>query len=274
ACGLTPPAPPTPEFAAQPSAITAVAPRPSATALAPLNLASDGETIRLRMLHSHENWRSIWAQLHAVVPLPEGTDDFIRLARLQVWIRQPNEVLLLRGSFGDADPDYFFVSNGFRFLEANLVTGETQEAEVLPGILPPFSDSEETTDPISIFAIGRLIFPAGLSQRRGTYEVIGEATVAGRGAVIVDFTPQATGLIVDRFHIDALTGVLLRHQVLDLSGGDERVVSDVSLAPIIYDAEFDPGLFRLAIPDNVHFQEGPEWNAIGDWEDMPPIDSY
>jgi hypothetical protein len=75
ACSVSPPATPTGEVATQAPPVTAqpeIAPsatpeQPSASPtttspaamLTPLDLASDLEAIRLRMLHSHENWRSI-----------------------------------------------------------------------------------------------------------------------------------------------------------------------------------------------------------------------
>jgi len=109
-----------------------------------------------------------------------------------------------------------------------------------------------------------MIFPVGLAQRQGTYELVGEDRVAGRAALIVDFTPQPTGPIVDRFYMDALTGVLLQHQVLDTTAGGERVESDIVVTRIVYDPEFAPDLFRLEIPESLCFQEGPEWSVIGD----------
>ena len=114
------------------------------------------------------------------------------------------------------------------------------------------------------YPAGEMIFPVGLVQRQGTYELLGEDRVAGRAALIVDFTPQPTGPIVDRFYIDALTGVLLRHQVLDTTAGGERVGSDIVVTRIVYDPEFAPDLFRLEIPESLCFQEGPEWSVIGD----------
>ena len=237
----------------------------SPSALLPLDLTSDLETIRLRMLHSHENWRSIWVELEVTEFPPEGSDLLVRFRRLQVWVRQPGDVLLLRGPV-DGDPDYLFLLYGTRYLEADLATGATQEAEIAPYALEPFVAPEEITDTIygyplaemMVYPAGEMIFPTGLAQRQGTYELIGEDTVAGRAALIVDFTPQPTGLIADRFHIDALTGVLLRHQVLGKTGGGERVESDLVVTRIVYDPEFASDLFTVGLPDSLHFQGPPE----------------
>lgn len=239
---------------------------PTATeTLAPLGLQSDLESIRLRMLHSQDYWHSMWMELEVTEYPPEGSDLLVRFLRLQAWIRQPAEVLLLRGPI-DGDPDYMLVSDGARYLEADLSTGLTQEGEIAPFVLEPFVPPEAITDTITGYPLagmigypaGEMIFPTGLAQRQGTYELIGEDNVAGRAALIVDWTPQPTGLIADRFRIDALTGVLLRHQVLGKTGGGERVQSDLVVTHILYDPEFANDLFTVTQPESLHFQAPPE----------------
>ena len=243
---------------------TRTATAPAAT-LVPLDLLSDLETIRLRMLQSHNNWHSIWVELEVTEFPPEGSDLLVRYSRFQVWVRQPAEVLLLRGPV-DGDPDYLFVSDGARYLEADLSTGLTQEGEIAPYVLEPFVAPEEITDTIYGYPLAgmfgypaaEMIFPTGLAQRQGTYELIGEDNVVGRAALIVDWTPQPTGLIADRFRIDALTGVLLRHQVLGKTGGGERVESDLVVTRIVYDPEFASDLFTVGLPEDLRFQEPAE----------------
>lgn len=276
ACGGLPPATPAGEVATQaeilpsstPEQPTAAPPTLTSPAppLAPLDLTSDIEAIRLRMLHSHETWRSLWVQFHLVVFPLEGSDQPIHLERLQVWIRQPAELLLLNGSWGDVDPDYFFVSDGTLFLDADLRAGTIQEGDVAPGILEPFLPPEELTGAIIShplaemigYPAGPMIFPVGLAQRQGTYELIGEDTVAGRAALILDFTPRPAGLIFERLSLDALTGLLLRQQVLTKTADGEQMLSDLYVFPIKYDPAFPAGLFTLEVPESVRFQEAPE----------------
>jgi len=237
-----------------------IGPTQAVATLLPLSLQSDLETIRLRMLHSHQNWRSIWLELEVTEYPPEGSDLLVRYHRVQVWVRQPAELLLLRGP-ADGDPDYFSVSDGTHFLEADLSTGATQEGEITPYALEPFVAPEAITDTISGHPLegmirypgGEMVFPTGLAQRQGTFELIGEDAVAGRDALIVDWAPQPTGLIADRFRIDALTGVLLRHQVLGKTGGGERVESDLAVTHIVFDPEFPSGLFSVGLPETLHF---------------------
>jgi hypothetical protein len=243
---------------------TGEATQPAAT-LVPLDLQSDLEAIRLRMLHSHESWHSIWVEVEVTEVPPEGSDMLVRLRRVQIAVRQPAEVLVLRGP-QDGEPDYFYVSDGARFLEADLAAGTTQEGEIAPFVLQPFVPPEEITDTINPHPVegmigypaGEMVFPAGLAQRQGTYELIGQDSVAGRAALIVDWTPQPTGLVADRFRIDALTGLILRHQVLGKMGGGERVESDHVMTRIVIDPAFPADLFTVTLPDGLHFMEPPD----------------
>jgi hypothetical protein len=258
---------PTPELQASPTQEqgTATVEAPPAATLLPLDLQSDLEAIRLRMLHSHESWQSIWVDVEVTEVPPEGSDMLVRLRRVQIAVRQPAEVFVLRGP-RDGEPDYLYISDGARFLEADLAAGTTQEGEIAPFVLQPFVPPEEISDTINPhplegmigYPAGEMVFPAGLAQRQGTYELIGQDSVAGRAALIVDWTPQPTGLIADRFRIDALTGLILRHQVLGKMGGGERVESDHVVTRIVFDPELPADLFAVALPDGLHFQEPPE----------------
>ncbi len=243
---------------------TAEATQPASTLL-PLDLQSDLEAIRLRMLHSHESWHSIWVEVEVTEVPPEGSDMLVRLRRVQIAVRQPAQVLVLRGP-QDGEPDYLYVSDGARFLEADLAAGTTQEGEIAPFVLQPFVPPEGISDTINPhplegmigYPAGEMVFPAGLAQRQGTYELIGQDSVAGRAALIVDWTPQPTGLVADRFRIDALTGLLLRHQVLGKTGGGERVESDHVVTRIVFDPDFPADLFTVALPEALHFMEPPD----------------
>lgn len=250
----------------------------TATPLVPLDLSSDIETIRQRMLHSHETWSSIWVQLHLIDFPEEGSDQLINPQRLQVWIRQPAEIMLLRGSWGDADPDYVFISDGVRYLESDLATGAAEVGDVPPSIFNPFFPPEEIADtilghPLTAmlpYPAGEIIFPVGLAQRQGIYKLVGEEIESDRSILIVEFTPQQAALIVEftppptaqiieRYYIDSLTGLILRHKVIDKTGGSEHLKSEIWVSPLVYDPVYDPDFFRLEIPEHPQFQEAPDY---------------
>lgn len=236
---------------------------------APLDLSSDLETILQRMRASHETWGALWVQFEAMEFPPPGTDQVAHLARLQIWLRQPGEVLLLCGPMGDGNPDYIFISDGTRSLQADLRAGATHAGEVAPGPLgiffPQVDGTQATFDcppaGMAVNRVGALIFPADLANREGNYALVDEATVSGRRALTVEFTPAANNHIVDRLRIDALTGFVLHRVVLEETSANVWDVSEITVSRIVYDPEIDSALFRLAIPEGVYFQEGPEWTV-------------
>jgi hypothetical protein len=255
----------TPSSTAEPPIPTPATPSPTAT-WAPLTMQSDIDSIRERMLHSHESWQSLWVQFSAVKFPPQGSDAYIQLARLQIWMRQPGEVLLLCGFLGDADPDYMLVSDGRRFLEAEFRSGFRQEGEVrldpLGMFFPRVENQEELfycpPEGMVINLVEEMIFPAGIAQREGSFKLVGEDTVARRAALMVEFRTQADDLIFDRYWIDALTGMVLEHDVIDSTGGSVWVVSEISVFPLVFDPQYPADFFKLEIPEEVKFQEAPE----------------
>jgi hypothetical protein len=248
-----------------PPTSTPTIPAPTAT-LAPLDMDSDIEAILERMIHSHETWQSLWIQFQAVKFPPQGSDDNIGLARLQVWMRQPAEVLLLCGSLGDVHPDYIFISDGSRFLEAELRTGFENQGEIALdplGIFFPQVENQEKIfycppEGIVLNMVKEMIFPAVIAQREGTYEMVGEDSVARRNALVVEFRAQPDDLIFDRYWIDVMTGMVLEHHVIDMTSGSVWVISELSVFPIVYDPVYAPDLFKLEMPEVVNFQEAPQ----------------
>jgi len=256
---VTPPS--TPE---QPTP-TLATPSPTAT-LAPLNMQSDIDTIRERLLHSHESWQSLWVQFSAFKFPPQGSDEYIQLARIQIWMRQPGEVLLLCGFLADADPDYIFISDGEHTLEAEFRTGFQQEGEVMLNPLgiffPQVENPDESFDcpPKGMVTdlVREMIFPMEIARREGSYTLVSEDTVARRAALVVEFRAQPDDLIFDRYWIDVQTGMVLEHHVIDMTGESLWVVSEISVFPLVINPQYPADFFKLEIPEEVKFQEAPE----------------
>jgi hypothetical protein len=230
----------------------------------PLSVDSDTETVRRRMLLSHTTWESLWIEAEVVEYPPEGSIDLVHFSRLQALVRQPAEALILRGGLA-GDPTHLWASDGTRILEADLAMGTRIEFEIPPYVLEPFQAPEALTDTVTPHPFGSLfgypaadlIFPTTLAQRQGTYEIVGEDTVAGRPALIVDWTPDPTGLIADRFRIDVETGIILRQQNLGKTGGGEVVQTDIHVTRIIYNPTIPEGAFALIVPEIPLFLPSP-----------------
>jgi hypothetical protein len=242
-----------------------VSPAPTPTPLEPLSQASDPQAIRLRMLLSHTAWQTLWVEAREVEVPPEGSDLLVSIRRAQIWIRQPAEALVIMGP-ENGEADYLWASDGVHVLEidARQSPPVRQEGQLPPFVRAPYDPPRVLSDTITGYPLAgsigapliELVFPSGLAQRLGDYRVAGVDTVAGRAALIVDWTAP-TGLIADRFRVDALTGLLLRDQVLGKTGGGEVVQSDRSVLDIRYDPVFPEGLFDLQAVDAPRFLAPP-----------------
>jgi hypothetical protein len=227
--------------------------------LEPLSILSDVETVRQRMLHSNATWSSLWCDATLTWFPREGSNYLAQTERVQIWIQQPAQALVLQGPV-DGEPNRVWVSDGTRTLEADLEAGSTSEGEVPESVRQPFIPPDTLSDTIYLFplagmlgtALSDAIFPTGLAQRVGTYQVIEMGAVADRPALVVDWTAP-TGLVADRFRIDVQTGVILRWLSLGKSGGGEHVQNEYLITQIAYDVDFPPGTFSLQIPDPLQF---------------------
>lgn len=255
------PSPAQPSPTSQPAAAV-TEPAPTAT-WEPLTGEADPETVRLRLLNSHLSWNSLYAELQSTEYSPEGSDLLARIRRYQVWIQQPAQALVLSGR-PDEPPNAVFVSDGRRYRLVYPEAARDEQGELPPSAQMPFLPPQSLGDTIYPHPLGGLIgFPVGevllptiFGQRQGVYHVVGTATLADRSAIILDWTAP-TGFVADRFHIDALTGLILRQQNLGKTGGGEAVHADIRVVRIVYDLAIPAELFNLDFADNPQYLEPP-----------------
>lgn len=236
---------------------------PTSTPLQLLNKNSTLEEIRQRMLHSSEFWQTLWIQFAVLEFPPEGSNTMSRADRLQVWLQQPAEALLLQGCLGDCDPSYFLVSDGTQILGVDLPTGEEQLGDV------PASDNGLALAQLLPYPVNEMIFPAMLFQRQGTYVVTGEDTygvigeekVEQRPIILVEFTPLSDASITESFSIDALTGMVLSREVITTKNGEISMDCEYTISALLLDPHFTADLFTLEVPAALFFQGGPEWTS-------------
>ncbi len=238
-------------------------PPPPTPTWEPLTAESDPEAVRLRILNSHLSWQTLYAELQSTEYPPEGSDLLVRIRRYQVWIEQPGRALVLSGRRSEP-PSAVFVSDGQRYRLVYPEAARDEQDELQPAAQAPFFPPQalsETIYPHPLggligYPVGEVLFPAIFGQRQGTFHVVGSDTVAGRPAVIVDWTAP-TGFIADRFRVDAATGLLLRQQNLGKTGAGEVVQSDIVVTRIVYDLEIPDDVFRLDQADEPHYLEPP-----------------
>lgn len=247
---------------AKPQLIAAPTEAPPTPTWEPLTPESNREAARIRMLNSHLSWQSLYAELQLTEYAPQGGDLLNRIRRYQVWIQQPGRALVLRGRRNEP-PTAIFISDGqhYRLIYPEALRNE--RGDLLPSVQMPFLPPQSISDTVyphplgSLigFPVGEVLFPAAFGQRPGVYHVVGTGTVADRVALIVDWTAP-TGFIADRFHVDALTGLILRQQNFG-KGGGEIVQADIRVLRILYDLPIPFEVFDLSLADNPHYLEPP-----------------
>lgn len=223
---------PTPAIPLVPTPVT---PAPTQS---PLTSISTSEEIRQRLKESRNLWRTLWADSE----ITTISKNESHTNREQVWISQPDKSRWLHGQLG-SDPTIARISVGYQSVSMNLQSGESMEVEV-GGLIP--SD------------LRQVLFSEGFAYRGGTFRKINMETVAGREAIVVDWTNNE-GRLVDRFWIDVYTGVVLRwqHLVREYPDASGRVTpTEIVITAIAYDVDFPPTIFDTDSLLEARFEEG------------------
>jgi outer membrane lipoprotein-sorting protein len=236
---------PTEAPASQP--VAPVGEPPTPTPIPPPELRGALEIQQL-MLHSHTRWNSL--QAGAVVSLfpPAGTNTEAQNTSVQVWIEQPGKARVIAGSPNQA-PSHIFISDG----QSTRLNNEPPQP-LPPAVLETFNAPTELTDSVTPHSlsgflgtsVSDLIFPTGLAQRGGEYRLLGKESVSGREAYRVEWGRES-GELIDRFWVDAQTGVILRHQSYGKQDS-ATPVSDIRLTSVQFDQDIPDDLFRLDDP--------------------------
>jgi hypothetical protein len=208
---------------------------PSAVPLSPTQaVVLDGEGVRQLMLFSHTKWQSLWADAQVDYYAGDGSNTVVQSIRIQVWTVQPALMRVLRGPAQGA-PAEMWVSDGYNSREPG-----GQISLLPPSIREPFTPPTVFSDTIYShplggyvgYGLGELLFSTSLAQRPGTYTVIGSETIAGRPAILLDWS-YTPGAVADRFWVDVETGVILRQQNFG-KGGLQGLNSDIFIRTIQY----------------------------------------
>jgi hypothetical protein len=222
----------------------------TATAGPGLSLNSTSEEIRQAMLASASQWKPVWMDGTITYFAMEGTDSQTATIREQVWIDlPPNRFRVVMGP-AEGDAEKYMASDGVNILEMDLLSGQSQSRP-----LPDFARVAQfvpTPQPGSAFPqplwgqmgtpLSQLAFPSDFAQSDGTFTPIATESVAGRDALIVDWTFAANQMPSWRMWLDTNTAVLLKMQTYDKEGGNtirsEAVVNQISFDDVFADSLF------------------------------------
>ena len=230
-------------------------PMPTLTA-PPVAAVSSGEDVRQLMLFSHQRWHSLWVDGVINSYAGDGSTILVQSTRVQVWIIQPAQVRILSGPEGGA-PETTWVSDGKYYSDSN------GPAQPMPdysqtNFTPPitFSDTIYTHPLDGMFGtpFSAMIFPTGIAQRQGSYDIVGEEILVGRRTVIIEWS-RGTGVVIDRLWVDAQTGVVLRWLNFSKPGG-QAISSEMYVNAILIDPSLPEQAFSLSNPKPEKFASG------------------
>ena len=223
---------------------------------------SEIQQIRDTMLRSHDTWESIHIE-STTTWFSEGKEESSWVS--EVYIEQSSLQGRLELSPAGKEPSvYWIVTNG-EVYESNEETGESIQ-KMLPAfvsngdglsILPEQTEdiliNEDGSETVFRYPFGMLmpspiadyIFPVGLAQRSGSYEVLGRDSIINRDVWVLDYSwsEEGSGIIRQRFWIDTATGIILKAvSFADLDAKqmiEETIVTSLTLNPSLNENVFE-----------------------------------
>lgn len=231
-----------------------VMPGAIATAEPKLSLASTSEQIRLAMLESATQWKSIWMDGTITHYPVEGTDSQAAITREQVWIDlTTNRFRVLTGP-ADGLAEKFLTSDGWTILEMDLKTGQsqsrllpdfTQVGQYVPSPEPGYAFPQPLWGQIGT-PLSQLAFSSDFAQGEGTFKPIASEFIADREALVVEWTHSRSELPSWRMWLDGRTAVILKMQSFDKDGGD-TLRSEAVVNRVVFDDVFANSLFGIPL---------------------------
>lgn len=226
----------------------------------PLDLNSSSDEIRSALLHSHEPWRTLWVDGTVVWYPPEGGEAVTHHA--QLWIERPTA--RFRSLVGPLEgaPVVLQVADGSNILDLSVPNLEEYFHEQ-----PPYAQTtdwqapEQLTDTITPYPLdtaidsplSEMIFATALAQRGGSFVPTAMEKVAGRAALLVEWSPGSPDdQRSERFWLDTRTGMPLRWQGFQKGSGENdqvKILSDIHVNQVAFDLTFAPELFSLDVQD-------------------------
>lgn len=204
----------------------------------------DGEALRQRMLFSHATWKTAWADGWVVFYPGDGSTNPSQVTHTQIWLEQPAKARVLSGD--QAQPHSLWLSDGL----ASRTNNEPVQA--LPPGLDAFYPPQALSDSITPYPLAGMLgsplsdmlFPTALAQRGGEFTLLGEEEMAGRKVVTALWRRTPGGQVVDRFWVDAATGILLRWINYSKPGG-EAISIEMYFSALTLDTPIPQQTFAL-----------------------------
>jgi hypothetical protein len=208
---------------------------------------SNSDEIRQLILESPQKWQTLFmdAQMASAGEAAQ---------RLQVWVDQPELSFRLITGTVDGTAKDFRVSDGRSQLDLDIQSGASAITPASVGdasipYTPQAPESRETgviqPHPLSAVIgsnLGVMIFPSDIAQNEGTFTPVAMEVIAYHLALVVDWKYIQNELPSYRAWVDVSTGVFLRYQQFEKSGGTE-ILEEMSVTRVDYDLAFSAATF-------------------------------
>ncbi|MBL8061534.1 MAG: PD40 domain-containing protein [Anaerolineales bacterium] len=215
-----------------------------------LSLESTPEQIQKAMLESAAHWTTLQMSGTVIYYLPDGSTQTVKE---QVWLdpitsRYRVEV---NGFPGIAD-QVIKISDGSTIYNTNLNTGSAEtfafpDSARAGQYIPPLQPGTAYPNPIwgqIGTPLSQLAFPSDMAQNIGTFKPVGTDLVAGRGAVIVEWTFIENSLPSWKAWLDTQTGLILKMQEFG-KGGGTTLQAERAVESMVLDGALDASLFAI-----------------------------
>ncbi|MBK7317209.1 hypothetical protein [Candidatus Villigracilis affinis] len=215
-----------------------------------LDINSTSEQIQRALWESASKWTTLQMDGSVTWYLPDGSTQ---LVREQVWMdpirsRFKAEVT----GVTNTSQKVLKLIDGTNIYDADLTLGQVQTFPIPDFIrvgqyIPPLVEGEAHPNPIwgqLGTPLSLLAFASDFSQNGGVFKPISIETIAGREALVVEWTYSGNVFSSLKMWVDAQTGILLKLQEFNKNGSGqlegERVVEHIS-----FDVTFDDSVFIL-----------------------------
>jgi hypothetical protein len=221
-----------------------------------LNMDSSSDAIRQKMLRSATYWKTIWMD-GVIYESMDSNGNPQDGTRQQVWIDQTTARFRVLSGPVNGAATKFKVSDGVSILDMDLSTGQTQMSAMPQGLAGQFvsQPAGDIASPNPLWGqIGEQLAEMALSsdyaQNYGTYQAVAIEMVAGRQALVMDWTYTQNSLPSWRMWLDVQTAVILKMQEFGKGGGD-KAQSEIIVTNVQYDIPNLPDALFSATPASI-----------------------
>jgi len=216
-----------------------------------LTVDSSSDQIQRAMIESAVKWTTL--QIKGTVTRYVA-DNTTQVFQEQTWIDPLNNryKVELNGVTNAADK-IVRVSDGEMIHNINLNSGLVETSQYpdfarVGQYVPPVSEGMAYPNPIwgqMGTPLSELAFSSNYAQGTGTFRPLSIETIAGREALVVDWTRASESLPAFKAWLDTSTAVILKLQEFGMKDGTGSLQSERIVTEVIYNQSFDSNLFTM-----------------------------